>query len=121
MMNNETWLPLVYKFQDGRIIDLSATVAVSNYGRLKDLRTDKVRSQRPKGKKVGKPENCYMCFSATGPDGKNYKALRVHRAVASAFVSGFSVGLEIDHRDDNIMNNASANLQWITKAENLAK
>ena len=120
-MNNEVWKPLVYKFQDGRVLDLSTTVAVSNYGRLMDLRTNKIRSQRPKGKKVGKVENCYMCFSATGPDGKMRRALRVHRAVASAFVSGFSVGLEIDHKDDNIMNNGATNLQWITKAENLAK
>ena len=85
-----------------------------------DLRTNKIRSQRPKGKKVGKPENCYMCFSATGPDGKNYKALRVHRAVASAFVPNFGLGLEIDHIDDDYLNNAAGNLRWITKAENLS-
>ena len=45
----------------------------------------------------------------------------VHRAVASTFIRMLSVGDEVDHIDGNKGNNSVANLEIVTKAENMAR
>ena len=117
-MNNEVWKPLVYKFYDGSEFDLSDTLLVSNYGRLKTVKRNKIVSIRLKGSPSGKSENRYNVFTATN-NGVT-KNLRVHRAVASVFVDGYAPGLEIDHIDDDIYNNNADNFRWLTKAEHQA-
>lgn len=42
----------------------------------------------------------------------------LHRLVAIHFVEGYEEGLECDHKDENKLNNAADNLQWITPKEN---
>lgn len=50
-------------------------------------------------------------------DGKR-KGLFVHRLVAEAFIPN-PLGLEtVNHRDENKLNNAVANLDWMTQGDN---
>ena len=53
-------------------------------------------------------------------DGKNYHCL-VHRLVAEVFLEKSPANTEIDHKDGNKLNNASNNLEWVTRKENLRR
>ena len=46
------------------------------------------------------------------------KQVYVHQLVARAFVSGFSLGMVVNHKDGNPKNNASENLEWVTTSLN---
>lgn len=43
---------------------------------------------------------------------------RVHCLIAKGHVSGWSAGLEVNHKDGNKANNSAANLEWVTHSEN---
>lgn len=43
----------------------------------------------------------------------------VHRAVAMAFVPGRFEGAQVNHKDENRLNNRWDNLEWVTQQENL--
>lgn len=47
------------------------------------------------------------------------KAVRVHQAVAWAFIGPTPVGLQINHRDGNKTNNSADNLEYTTHYENM--
>jgi hypothetical protein len=53
-------------------------------------------------------------------NGKVYKK-SVHKIVAEAYIPNPNKLNEIDHIDDNKLNNNSNNLQWITHKENIYK
>ncbi len=42
----------------------------------------------------------------------------VHRLVAQAFIPNPDSKFEVDHGDQNTLNNAAANLTWVTRREN---
>jgi len=42
----------------------------------------------------------------------------VHRIVAKAFVGGYDVGLEVNHKNGNRSDNRAENLEWVTRSEN---
>jgi len=44
----------------------------------------------------------------------------IHILVARAFVEGYNLGLEVNHKDTNRTNNTAENLEWLTHAENVA-
>ena len=46
---------------------------------------------------------------------------RVHRMVAELYVPGYFEGAHVDHIDGDKTNNHYTNLQWCTKAYNVAK
>ena len=96
------------------VVDLSDSYAVSNYGRVKNTKTEYVLSTGLKVSPKGKIENRYATIGIKG------RVLRIHRAVASVFVEGYAPGLEIDHKDMDIYNNTPDNLQWLTRAEHQA-
>ena len=48
-----------------------------------------------------------------------YKAYRVHRLVADAFVENPEHKEQVNHIDRNVLNNKSCNLEWCTNAENM--
>ena len=110
----ELFKPLVYKYQDGRVLDLSDKYVVSNYGTFKNIKTGYTLTTGLKVSPKGKIENRYATVGIGG------RVLRVHRAVASTFVEGYAPGLEIDHIDGDIYNNKADNFRWLTKAEHMA-
>jgi hypothetical protein len=47
------------------------------------------------------------------------KTLKVHRLVCQAFHGPQPAGHEVGHTDGNKLNNAAANLRWVTRSENI--
>lgn len=50
--------------------------------------------------------------------GKYYRKL-VHRLVAEAYINSNSIGLEVNHKDGNKLNNKVENLEFVTHSENM--
>lgn len=51
-------------------------------------------------------------------DGRVYKKL-VHRLVAEAFIPNPRGVEQVNHRDENRVNNDACNLEWVTRKENM--
>lgn len=100
--------------------------AVSNMGRIKSL--DKILPHRIHGtwhikERILRP-------APNGPKGSKYLSvslnvgrgvlvsLRVHRAVAEAFVDNPDGKTQVNHIDGNKFNNRADNLEWVTPQEN---
>ena len=56
------WRPLVYKFADGRVLDLSDTHQVSNTGLIYNNMRKHVSKDEPKPIMPGGKDNRYRCF-----------------------------------------------------------
>jgi hypothetical protein len=83
---------------------------VSNYGRVKNLKTGKILKQSPNT--VG-----YLKVGLS-KEGKQ-KTLLVHRLVADAFIPNPDKKPHVDHADGNKENNCISNLGWVTLQDNL--
>lgn len=55
-------------------------------------------------------EDGYPCYGGSVP---------IHLYVAHAWVDGYFVGAEVNHKDFNKMNNNADNLEWVTHTENV--
>lgn len=94
-------------------------------GRYEVSNTGKVRSfTRKSYKKDGKilTPNAVSSgyFIVHLSDGKNKKAMLIHRLVAMTFVPNPNNYPQINHIDENKKNNNADNLEWCTAAYNLA-
>jgi len=76
--------------------------------------TGRVKSVGMKDRKTTVGANGYERVGILG--GK--VTLLVHRLVATAFCSGYSEGLNVNHKDGNKQNNCADNLEWVTPSEN---
>lgn len=90
----------------------------SNYSRIKTLPRNGVR----RGGRILKPslknDGYYqVCLKVCGRT--FYK--RVNRIIAEAFVPNPDKKPICDHIDNNVLNNKSTNLQWLTSSENTKK
>lgn len=92
-------------------IDGYPNYMVSNYGRVKNCMRNKIL--RP-----GLGGNGYLtvCLYDKGI-GKSY---RLNRLVALAFIPNPDNKPEVNHNDEDKLNNFASNLSWMTKAENIA-
>ena len=118
------WKPLVYRLSDGREWDLSSYYQVSNTGLIWNNFRKALTGTLNKNINPGTKFNQYRVFRAIveREDGtKGMKYLRVHRAVACAFVDGYHIAYDIDHKDEDIYNNHYSNLQWLPMEEHRGK
>lgn len=80
--------------------------AVSHCGEVLNARTKEVMEQRISGE--------YKCVNALG------KSWHIHRLVAIALIESTAPieDLDVNHKDGNKFNNASKNLEWVTRSRN---
>ena len=83
--------------------------AVSNLGRIKSKKRDKVKVLDVNSSGYMRVQLC---------DNKRRKKYFVHRLVGLAFVDGYFDGAVINHIDMDRTNNCSWNLEWTTQSEN---
>lgn len=82
--------------------------AVSNLGNVKNLKTNRVFTQKsPKSLRGG-----YKSVNLPN------KIIKIHRLVAKAFVDNPENKNVVNHIDGNKLNNRADNLEWVTTAEN---
>lgn len=96
---------------------LEGVFQVSNFGRVRSLDHFSTNGRAIvlyKGR-VRKPflAKGYLMIRLRG---KNYY---VHRLVAKAFVKNPNAYLEVNHKDENKLNNLAENLEWCTRSYNM--
>ena len=96
-----------------KISTVSSNYAISNFGRVFSLATERLIRQEP--------NSCgYMRFGWQETPKKRSKVL-THREVALLFLSDQSVdGKQVNHKDGNKQNNRATNLEWVTGSQNTA-
>lgn len=106
------------------VVGYEGLYEVSDIGRIKALEKldslgRKRKSKLIKISDIGHRRRKYLGFKACR-NGEN-KNIRVHQAVAQAFIGPKPKGMVVDHIDNNSKNNKVCNLQYITPRENLSK
>ena len=100
VMNVEEWRD---------IAECSGRYQVSNFGRVRNSVTKKIRKQADK--------HGYKRINLTFDDGKEHNCA-VHRLVASAFIENPENKPQVNHKDGTHDNNCVDNLEWVTPQEN---
>lgn len=93
------------------IVGYEGLYQVSNFGRVKSLRYNKIMSP-------GKNPDGYLFINLHKDKTRKYCA--VHRLVSSAFIDKPYNLSEVNHKDSDKTNNNVNNLEWVTRAENMA-
>lgn len=125
-MENEEWKPIWhapnYEVSNfGRVRSLDITV---HYLRLGEKRTHFCKGRIIKPyihKKRKNSSNYYADISLSRQyrtEGGSYKKFRVHRLVAEAFIENPNNYPEVNHKDNNGLNNHVSNLEWVTSSMN---
>jgi hypothetical protein len=105
----EEWKDIVF-IKDGIVYDYTGLYQISNLGKVRSVKTNKLKSLRP-DKRGG-----YLTVSLW-KDNKELNC-KVHRLVAFAFVEGYFDGAVVNHKDENKQNNKHDNLEWCTVTYN---
>ena len=90
----------------------------SNQGRIKAvsrLITDSLGRSRTVKEKILSPFVLNSGYQGISIQNKNYL---VHRLVASAFIPNHEGKPQVNHKDENKLNNRIENLEWMTREEN---
>ena len=83
---------------------------ISNLGRVKTLRTNKIMRQE-------KIRSGYLRVMLS--NNGNSKRFLVHRLVAQEFITNPSSLPEVNHKDENKLNNTVENLEWCSRSYNV--
>lgn len=105
-MENEIWKD---------IVGYEGLYQISNFGNVKSLnyrRTKKAKVMIPKINNSG-----YKWVELS--DGRFKKQLLIHRLVAMAFLENPNNYPEVNHKDENTLNNEVDNLEWCTHLYNV--
>jgi hypothetical protein len=91
-----------------RIIDEFPNYIVSNFGYVKNIKSNKLL------------KNCIKSgyYNVSLTNGKNKKTFKIHRLVAINFIENSENKPEVNHKDKNKLNNNFTNLEWTTRVEN---
>lgn len=90
---------------------------VSSFGRVRSLgRTTNNRFYPPKVMKQQISKGGYLRMQLCRDNVRVIHLL--HRLVARAFVDGYFEGAEVNHKDENKLNNRADNLEWCTGSYN---
>lgn len=99
----EQWRPVIYK-------SYHLKYEVSNLGRLRNTKTKRVLKPRTNN-------NGYYRIRLS--DYPNYKFIFIHRAVASSFIDNPDMLPQVNHIDENKLNNKASNLEWVDNKTNV--
>lgn len=88
---------------------------ISNYGRIKNL--DYKRSHKEMLMSSGKIKNGYLVIVLS--KNATRKTFLLHRLVANAFIPNPQNLPQVNHIDGDKTNNCVANLEWVTRKENV--
>jgi len=90
------------------IVGYEGYYQVSNYGRVKSLRKNKILNQRNRSLYLA----VSICFNGVN------KSYNVHRLVAIAFLPNINSLPQVNHKDENKKNNHVSNLEWCSAKYN---
>lgn len=112
-MMDENWQPMIVE-KRGKIFDLTGRYEVSDKGRVRNVKTNKILNLRFDEKNGG-----YWRIQIN-IDGKN-EAFQLHRVVAQIFIPNPENKPEVDHIIPVSMGGGSevTNLRWVTRKENI--
>jgi len=100
---------MVYmSMEEWRIIEDFPNYSVSNFGNIKNIKTNKLMKLNVKGG--------YNTISLINNNSK--KSFKVHRLVALSFIENPENKPEVNHKNKNKMDNSMINLEWVTRKEN---
>ena len=127
-MQEEIWEDLTYVNKNGKVLQFDGFYQISNKGRVRSFRAKSggnggkgKRSITPKHLTIKQASNGYFMFSVRFNNGKELGCL-LHRALASTFIpippSLSMSNLQVNHIDENKLNNDLDNLEWCTPKDN---
>ncbi len=107
----ERWAPLP---------DSTGYYSVSDEGRVRSepVQTSSVGRQRGRVLKCSRDSKGYLQFRICLPGGR-HRQMKVHRAVALAFLGDRPAGCQINHKSGDKLNNAVGNLEYVSCRENI--
>ena len=104
VLYNEEWRPIRYK-------DIDEVYFISNNGRVYNAESGKLMA-------LFHDEKGYVITSLMCSEGRN-KTVKVHRLVATAFLSNPDNLPHVNHKDGRKRNNYYENLEWSTISDNV--
>ena len=110
-IQSEEWRP---------VVDWEGYYSVSNLGRIRRESRDKYLDRRHSGRILStrfhpKRRYCAIHLFTNGKSIDRY----LHVLVAEAFLGPAPVGKEVNHKDGDRHNNTAANLEYLTRKENI--
>lgn len=97
-------------------IEWSPDYEVSNYGRVKSYKYDKINGRL---KKLTQRKTGYITVQLPNIQTGKKKFTGVHRLVAEAFIPNHENKGDVNHIDEDKSNNHVDNLEWMTRKENI--
>ena len=118
MSNNELWKDIKF-VNNGKEYDYTGKYQISSKGRVKQLAHTDAKGNKRKEKimKNKKDKYGYQFIGLT----KNYKRnyFSIHRLVALCFIPNPNNLPQVNHIDENKLNNTIGNLEWCTSKYNI--